>query len=291
VGLFRRGGNVRDTDEVTGADGDAAVAAVSDEGAGDAGAAATDAGSAGDATTSAAARPGAGGPWDVSEVDGLGRRLDLGSVWLPGVVGMELRMEVDKSTNQVTGVAVGLAGSALQVQAFAAPRTEGIWDEIRAEIAESVTKQGGAVDEVPGPFGRELLARLPVRTPEGRTGHRPARFIGHDGPRWFVRGVLTGAAAVDPAQAAALEALFADIVVVRGTEARAPRDLLALRLPSQLRPGARPAGTAPGAVTPAAGAAGPGTQPDGGPTPPDGTTPAAPDFDPLTRGPEITEIR
>jgi hypothetical protein len=276
VGLFRRGGNVRDTDEVT----DAAVAPVGDDAAGDASAAPGDAGTvddaAGDAATgqdaapSGTGRPGAGGPWDASEVDGLGRRLDLGAIWLPGVVGMELRMEVDKSTNQVTGVAVNLAGSVLQVQAFAAPRTEGIWDEIRAEIAESVTKQGGAVDEVPGPFGRELLARLPVRTPEGRTGHRPARFIGHDGPRWFLRGVLSGAAAVDPAQAAVLETLFADIVVVRGTEARAPRDLLALRLPGQIRPGARTAAA---------------------PTPPAQATPAAPDFDPLTRGPEITEIR
>nr|WP_146902622.1 DUF3710 domain-containing protein [Cellulomonas aerilata] len=208
-------------------------------------------------------RPAPGGPWDVSEVDGLGRRVDLGAIWLPGVPGMELRMEIDKSSNQVTGVGVSLAGSALQVQAFAAPRTDGIWDEIRGEIAESVTKQGGAVDEVPGPFGRELLARLPVRTPEGRTGHRPARFIGHDGPRWFLRGVLTGAAAVDPAQATTLETLFADIVVVRGTEARAPRDLLALRLPGQMRP----------------------------PAPAPAAAPAAPDFDPLTRGPEITEIR
>jgi hypothetical protein len=247
VGLFRRGGNVRDTDEETRVDGDAAD--VSEDAA---------------PATSATTRPGAGGPWDVSQVEGLGRRVDLGAIWLPGVVGMELRMEIDKSTNQVTGVGVNLAGSALQVQAFAAPRTDGIWDDIRAEIAESVTKQGGSVDEVPGPFGRELLARLPVRTPEGRTGHRPARFIGHDGPRWFLRGVLTGAAAVDPAQAATLEALFADIVVVRGTEARAPRDLLALRLPGQMRPSA----PAPAAAAP-----------------------AAPDFDPLTRGPEITEIR
>ena len=101
------------------------------------------------------------------------------------------------------------------------PAPTGIWDEIRAEIAESVTQQGGSADDLPGPFGRELLARLPVRTPEGRTGHRPARFIGADGPRWFVRGVLTGRAAVDPAAATALEQLFAGIVVVRGTDARA----------------------------------------------------------------------
>ena len=75
---------------------------------------------------------------------------------------------------------------------------------------------------------------------------------------------MTGKAAVDPEAAAELEAVFADIVVVRGTEARAPRDLLTLRLPAQ--------NGAPPAVDPAA--------PEQAPT-----------FDPLTRGPEITEIR
>jgi len=264
VGLFRRGASTRDTAESAPAtDGADATVAPSVAPSADADVATTGVTVPVGDVAGDAGRPAPGGPWDESEVDGIGRRVDLGAIWLPGVVGMELRMEIDKATNQVTGVGVTLAGSALQVQAFAAPRSEGIWDEIRAEIAESVTKQGGAVDEVPGPFGRELLARLPVRTPEGRTGHRPARFIGHDGPRWFLRGVLTGAAAVDPQQAATLEALFADIVVVRGADARAPRDLLALRLPGQRRPGP--------AVPPA--------------------TPEAPPIDPLTRGPEITEIR
>ena len=142
------------------------------------------------------------GPWDVADVPDLGPRIDLGALRIPGVHGMELRMEVEQKTNRVTGVGLSVDGSALQVQAFAAPRTEGIWDEIRAEIAESIVKQGGSVDDVPGPFGRELLARLPARTPDGRTGHRPARFIGHDGPRWFLRGVISGKAAVDVEAAA-----------------------------------------------------------------------------------------
>ena len=203
--------------------------------------------------------PAGRGPWDVSEVAERGRRVDLGALWLPGRDGMELRMEIEKSSKIVSAAAVSLNGSALQIQVFAAPRSDGIWDEIRAEIAESVTKQGGSVDDLPGPFGRELLARLPVRTAEGRTGHRPARFIGHDGPRWFLRGVLTGRAAIDPQAATELEELFADVVVVRGSEPRAPRDLLPLSMPGQ-----RPVPSAP--------------------------APASTEFDPLTRGPEITEI-
>ena len=77
-----------------------------------------------------------------------------------------------------------------------------------------------------------------------------------------MRGVVTGKGAVDPAAAEAIERIFADIVVVRGTEACAPRDLLPLRIP-----GERPAIV------------------------PDSTEPSTPSFDPMTRGPEITEIR
>ncbi len=54
-----------------------------------------------------------------------------------------------------------------------------------------------------------------------------------DGPRWFLRGVLTGRPATDPSGDAAepLMSLFRNIVVVRGTEAMAPRDPIPLRLP------------------------------------------------------------
>ena len=69
-------------------------------------------------------------------------------------------MEIDKATDVVSAASILLDGSSLQVQAFAAPRTEGIWDEIRAEIAESVTQQGGSADDLPGPVGLELLALL-----------------------------------------------------------------------------------------------------------------------------------
>ena len=201
------------------------------------------------------------GPWDVAEVSDLGPRLDLGSLRVPGRPGMQLRMELDPTGKRAVAAHLALGPSGLQVQAFAAPRTAGIWDELRSEIANSVTRQGGTADEVTGPFGPELLARLPVRTPEGRTGHRPTRFIGIDGPRWFVRGVLTGQGAVEPDAAAELEGVLADLVVVRGPEARPPRDLLPLRLPES----------------------------DGDAPSEEGSAARAQEI--LERGPEITEIR
>lgn len=211
------------------------------------------------------------GPWDVDATGfRVGPRVDLGAIRVPAVSGMELRMEMDKASNVVTTAAVLYNESTLQLQAFAAPRTEGVWDDIRTEIAESIASQGGSSEELSGPFGTELLARLPVEGAAGRTGHRPARFIGVDGPRWFLRGVITGKGAIDPVAARPLESVFSEVIVVRGTQARAPRDLLALTLPPDaVRSGAQEAAPAeqeaPGALK-------------------------APDFDPLTRGPEITEV-
>ena len=202
------------------------------------------------------------GPWDVSEVESTDSYVDLGALRVPGREGMELRLEIDEAAGRVTSATVQLEGSAVQLQVFAAPRTEGIWDEIREEIAAGITRQGGTVDEVPGPFGRELIARIPVRTADGRTGHQPARFAGVDGPRWFLRAVFHGLAVHEPEKAAVVEDVVRGVVVVRGAEAMAPRELLELRLPEQ------PADA--------------DAEPEG-----DGRDPLTP----FERGPEITEIR
>lgn len=212
-----------------------------------------------------------GGPWDVAEVDSTEGYVDLGALLVKGRDGMELRLEVDEAADRVTSATVQLAGSAVQLQVFAAPRTEGIWDEIRTEIAAGISRQGGTADEVPGVFGRELIARIPVRTSDGRTGHQPARFAGVDGPRWFLRAVFHGAAVADPDAAGDVEAVVRDLVVVRGPEAMAPRELLSLRLPQQPQAAAEAAEDADDAE--------------------DGGAPAREPLDPFTRGPEITEIR
>jgi hypothetical protein len=201
------------------------------------------------------------GPWDVSERPDTEGYVDLGGIRVPGREGMELRLELDDASGTVNGAAVLLGGSAVLLHAYAAPRSEGIWDEIRAEIAAGVTKQGGTADEVPGAFGRELIVRIPVRTPDGRSGHQAQRFVGVDGPRWFLRAVFQGPAVHDPAAAALLESVLRDVVVVRGSEAMAPRELLPLRLPMA----------------------------EVAPEP--GQEQGRPPLDPFTRGPEITEIR
>lgn len=180
------------------------------------------------------------GPWDVEDLpaDDDEVRLDLGSIRLPGFEGMEIQVNVAEAGGEVSAVTAVAGDAALQVAPFAAPRREGIWAEVRAELAAQIAAQGGTVDEVEGPFGTELRAQVPVTTPQGqaadgqgRPALAPARFVGVDGPRWFLRGVLTGRAAVDAAAAGPLEGVFRGTVVVRGGEPRAPRDPLPLRLP------------------------------------------------------------
>lgn len=170
------------------------------------------------------------GPWDVSEVREPGEgRVDLGGLFVPGVEGMELRVEV--AGDAIVAATVVLQDSAIQLQGFAAPKRAGIWGEVREEIASGITQQGGVIDEVEGPLGWELRAQVPVQLPDGTGGVQVVRFIGVDGPRWFLRGVISGQGAVQPQAAGLLEQIFRDTVIVRGEGPMAPRDPIVLKLP------------------------------------------------------------
>jgi hypothetical protein len=61
-----------------------------------------------------------------------------------------------------------------------------------------------------------------------------ARFLGVDGPRWFLRGILSGPAAASAGAAGELEEAFRQIVVVRGSEPMPVRDQLPLTLPTDV---------------------------------------------------------
>ncbi|MFH5879513.1 DUF3710 domain-containing protein [Arthrobacter sp. NA-172] len=171
------------------------------------------------------------GPLDASEIDSQDGYVDLGALLIEPVEGLQLRLEVEEATQRVVAVTMDLDGSSLQLQAFAAPRSEGLWDEIREQIGESVSSQGGEVEEISGTFGMELVAKLPTDSADGGQSFRAARFMGVDGPRWFLRGVIGGEAALDRGAAEGLENLFRKVVVIRGDNPMPPRELLQLRLP------------------------------------------------------------
>jgi hypothetical protein len=212
------------------------------------------------------------GPWDAADApqDGV-PRIDLGSIRLPAVTGTDLRVELNQQ-QKVIGATLRSGDSLLQVSAFAAPRAGGIWDGVREDLASSASGQGGSLREVEGPFGPELAGTI-VAAPSAQTGQatppqpvrRPARFLGVDGPRWFLRGLITGPAAESPEAAAVLESVFRGIVVVRGADPMPVREQLPLTLPPQaaaqlaqqqqaaVRPPAARASATPPPATPPAG--------------------------------------
>jgi hypothetical protein len=186
-----------------------------------------------DQPKSAPADRAANGPLDEAEANPVRPYVDLGGVKVLPREGLHLRLEVEEGTKRVVAVGLDYANSTLQVQPFAAPRTSGLWHEIREQIADQIARQGGTTTVREGSFGPELLAQIPVTTADGQAGQmRLARFIGVDGPRWFLRGVIAGEAAADPTAAAKVEDLFRSIVVVRGNTPMPPRDLIPLRMPA-----------------------------------------------------------
>lgn len=171
------------------------------------------------------------GPWDSSDAPEHEKgRVDLGSLLLPAVPGMQIRLDAPGPDQPPMAAVVAMGGSTLELRAFAAPRTAGIWEELRGDIAEELTRSGASYRIHTGPHGPEILAQIPTQGP-GEASTTTVRFIGVDGPRWFLRGVLQGAAATDESAAESLRAIFDDVVVVRDGQARPPREILPLRQP------------------------------------------------------------
>lgn len=192
------------------------------------------------------------GPWDIADAPSHEGALDMGSLLIPAGLEAEVQVQIDEATGRIAILTFSTGVAAMQVQPFAAPKSSGIWDSVRGELKSQVNSSGGLVEEAEGPFGTELRARVTMTSPEGDQVLQPIRFVGVNGPRWFIRAVFLGTAA-DPAQAGPLEDIFRALIVVRGSDAMAPGEPLPLAVP--------------------------------------GAKPAAPVVNPFARGPEITEVR
>lgn len=155
-------------------------------------------------------------------------RIDFGCLQVPVDTGLELRVEVTEAGAPST-VTLSNPQGTMQLGVFAAPRTEGIWDDVRAEIRASLVQQGGRAQDAKGPFGAELVGQLAQNDKLV-----PVRFLGVDGPRWFLRAMLVGPAATDAAAARVFEKAFRSLVVVRGETPLPVREPVPLVLPKEI---------------------------------------------------------
>ncbi len=167
------------------------------------------------------------GPFDSSEVIQLRPSIDFGALQLPVREDVTLKLEVDEASSRIVALTIDHQGSSLQLQAFSAPGSAGIWHEIRKTLDESILAQGGKTETIVGPLGPELNAQIPSKGGD----YRLAKFIGVDGPKWFLRGVISGLALADTLAMTYMIDIFRSVVVVRGSSPMPPKELLQLVAP------------------------------------------------------------
>lgn len=179
------------------------------------------------------------GPRDIDDLgeDDLedGERVDLGSLVLTAVDGLEIRLQVDESTEQVQSVLHAGAEGAVELRAFAAPRNGDLWAEVRPRIAAEFAQRGGTASEREGRYGTELDCQITVRTEDGRTATQPSRVVGINGPRWMLRATFLGRPAVEPDAEGPWDAAIEATVVRRGAQAMPAGAELPLTLPPRDR--------------------------------------------------------
>lgn len=176
------------------------------------------------------------GPQDAGSQGVPEGYLDLGSLYVPRIKGLQIRgnFEADKVTLKRVLLVLGTSG--ITVSVAAAPKSGGSWPELADQISQSIEGAGGKVEQVDGPYGLELSAKVATALPDGTKGLAPLRIIGVEGPRWLVRIDMQGTAVTgDKAQTRALEELINALVVNRDEAPRIRFELLPLSLPREVR--------------------------------------------------------
>jgi hypothetical protein len=170
------------------------------------------------------------GPFDVTEVGLLTPYLDFGSIRVAPMSNMQVRADIEEASKRLIAISLEIESHRIQLQAFAASKTEGLWAPTLESIEASLSSQGGTASRLESEIGIELLAQIPLDE-NGRRVVRESRFIGVDGPKWFLRGVLTGPELHLSSRREPLIAAFRAVAVSRGDVPMPPGELLPLTLP------------------------------------------------------------
>ncbi|MDO5367570.1 DUF3710 domain-containing protein [Kocuria sp.] len=187
--------------------------------------------------TGAASDPRALGPRDESELTGEREDyIDLGCILLKPVAGVAVRMDLEEKSQRPRALNVDYKDGSVQLQAFSAPKSSGLWDDVRRELVEGLRRDRGQATVSEGPLGLQVNAKFSATTASGQPGYRLARFVGIDGPRWFLRAVYTGGAAMPSTTAEVLDDVVRSLVIVRGHDPMPPRDLLQFKVPENATP-------------------------------------------------------
>ena len=172
------------------------------------------------------------GPLDIEQIADRSNFVDFGKILIPSnIPNVVLKGEIEPDSSRLVAITIETASSSLQVSVFSTTKTEEIWPAVRIELATSLRAQGAQVEEESSSLGTGLKVLMPSDKSTKGAERQSLRFVGFDGPRWFLRGSIAGAALSNPDAKDEIEAIFRSLVVDRGDEPMPPRELLTLRLP------------------------------------------------------------
>lgn len=176
------------------------------------------------------------GPLDFSQLsdDQLSSYVDFGALLVPRLARLGVHPDGQIGDNAFGALTLRLGVAGAEVMVVAAPKSKGLWQELREEIETEARKQGAKVTTSQGSFGPEIHVQMSAQTAAGQSGNLQMRYVGIDGPNWFMRVIFTGD--IDPhhADVAELEAALRHFVVVRGSQPLTPRSIVPIVLPDDL---------------------------------------------------------
>jgi hypothetical protein len=162
--------------------------------------------------------------------------LDLGSLFLPNIPGLEVHLDLDPRIGVGKSVSLHLKMTIAEVQVFAAAADEDPWAVMRDAIASGLREQKVDCSIEMGRFGTEIYAVMPTVDLDGNAHVQPVRFVGVRGSRWLVRAVISGDGALFGAHETAgteseIDDVISKLVVNRGDDPLPPGERLVLRSP------------------------------------------------------------
>lgn len=165
----------------------------------------------------------ADGPFDIADApeDAI-PRIDLGSVKVPVPDGSQVQVEMDPESGGVRAVHVVTEQGQITISGYAAPRSGGLWKDVSGELTEQLRSDGAKVSVGMGEWGLELSAIV---------GDVALRFVGVDGPRWMLRGVIAGPQSQAAQAPAVLREIVRHTIVDRGDAPMPVRTPLTITLP------------------------------------------------------------
>lgn len=158
------------------------------------------------------------GPWDISDAPAdldLSNLYDFGAVKVAGVPGATVKIVADEESQVFCGVIQMRDNTFLRCDLFAAPKSSGIWESDRENLCANFSQIPNCqIQESEGNWGKQILVFIP--NPENPDEGSVMRFLGVDGPRWFMRVTLGGLGAINAQAAQPFLQALANYVVDRG---------------------------------------------------------------------------